>query len=266
MARSSYFPPSMDSMISQLRVWPIWKELKHFAVSAACEDSSTSTRADEFCRSLSRDLAPSCTIAKELWLFNQLCVPGLRAIAAGEAALAQLIIISVHHAESLPEAVKRWIDLWLGQRNGHNNVLLALFDPVYQGVSNSMRGYLQEVAKRGNMELLVKSEDASDYRRHQGRLLSSMLRCRSDQNQPSNCLIELEMKKSEKPLPPLEKGQLWKTDNGYIQIWHIGKRLVDYKMMKQPGRKAVRTQATTIETLNEYLKNQKAVLTVASRA
>ena len=148
----------MDSMIAKLRVWPIWKELKHFAVSAACEDSSTSTRADEFCRGLSRELAPSCTIAKEMWLFNQLCVPGLRAIAAGEAALAQLIIISVHHAESLPDAVKRWIELWLGHRKGHNIVLLALFDPVYAGVSSSMRGYLQDVAKRGDMDLLVKSE------------------------------------------------------------------------------------------------------------
>jgi hypothetical protein len=159
MVISNDHPPLMESMISQLRVWPIWKELKHFAVSAACEDSSTSTRMDEFCLGLSRDLARNCTIAKEMWLFNQLCVPGLRAIAAGEAALAQLIIISVHHAESLPDAVKRWIDLWLGQRNGHNNVLLALFDPVYQGVSSSMRGYLQDVAKRGEMELLVKSED-----------------------------------------------------------------------------------------------------------
>ena len=123
----------MDSMISKLRVWPIWKELRHFAVSAACEDSSTSTRADEFCRSLSRDLAPSCTIAKELWLFNQLCVPGLRAIAAGEAALAHLIIISVHHAESLPDGLKTWIDLWLKQRNNHGIVLLALFDPALAG-------------------------------------------------------------------------------------------------------------------------------------
>jgi hypothetical protein len=120
-------------MISKLRVWPIWKELRHFAVSAACEDSSTSTRADEFCRSLSRDLAPSCTIAKELWLFNQLCVPGLRAIAAGEAALAHLIIISVHHAESLPDGLKTWIDLWLKQRNNHGIVLLALFDPALAG-------------------------------------------------------------------------------------------------------------------------------------
>jgi len=74
------------------------------------------------------------------------------------------------------------------------------------------------------------------------------------------------MKKSNKPLPQLEKGQLWKTANGYIQIWHIGKRLIDYKMMKQPGKKAVQTQSTGIHTLEEYLQNQKAVLTIASPA
>jgi hypothetical protein len=148
----------MDSMISKLRVWPIWKKLKHFAVSGACEDSSTSTRADEFCRCLSRDLARNCTIAKEMWLFSQLRVPGLRAIAASEAALAHLIIISAHHAETLPDGVKTWIDLWLGQRNNHNIVLLGLFDPVYQGSSNLMKVYLQEVAKRANVEFLIKSE------------------------------------------------------------------------------------------------------------
>jgi hypothetical protein len=45
----------------------------------------------------------------------------LRTIAAGEAALAQLIIISVHHAETLPEGVKGWIDLWLGQSPCRNS-------------------------------------------------------------------------------------------------------------------------------------------------
>ena len=154
----------MDSMTSKLRVWPIWKELKHFAVSSACEDSFTSTRADEFCRGLSRDLARNCTIAKEVWLFSQLCVPGLRAIAASEAARAHLIIISAHHAESLPDGVKSWIDLWLEQSKNRSIVLLALFDPVYQGSSSSMKAYLEEVAKRGGIEFLAKSEEAPDYR------------------------------------------------------------------------------------------------------
>jgi hypothetical protein len=84
-------------------------------------------------------------------------VPQLRAIAASEATLAHLIIISVHHAETLPDGVKTWIDLWLGQRNNHNIVLLALFDPVYQGSSSSMKVYLEGVAKKGDVELMIKS-------------------------------------------------------------------------------------------------------------
>ena len=92
------------------------------------------------------------------------------------------------------------------------------------------------------------------------------MRCRDEQHQPSNGLIQLEMKKSNKSLLPLATGQLWTTDTGYIQIWHIGKRLIDYKMMREPGRKAVRTQATLIDTLQEYLKTQKAVLINASPA
>lgn len=50
-------------------------------------------------------------------------------------------------------------------------------------------------------------------------------------------------------LPQLERGQLWRTDLGYIQVWHIGKRLIEYKMMKELGRKAVKTHTTAIDTL-----------------
>ena len=65
-------------------------------------------------------------------------------------------------------------------------------------------------------------------------------------------------------LPQLERGQLWRTDLGYIQVWHIGKLLIEYKMMKEPGKKAVRTQTTAIDTLGKYLKTHKAVLAGAS--
>ena len=60
-------------------------------------------------------------------------------------------------------SVKSWIDLWLRQRNNRSNVLLALFDPVYQGVSSSIKGYLEEVAKRAGMEFLIRAEETPDY-------------------------------------------------------------------------------------------------------
>ena len=82
-----------------------------------------------------------------------------------------------------------------------------------------------------------------------------------EQSHPGDSPTATDMKKNEKNSSPmLIKGQLWKTDKGYIQIWHIGKLLIDYKMMKELGRKAVRTQATAISTLEEYLKDNAAVL------
>jgi hypothetical protein len=94
-----------------------------------------------------------------MWLLTELQTSQLRAIAAGEAAAADLVIISVHHAETLPSEVKRWIQAWLKQRGSRPAVLLALFDPLYLGTSGSIQVYLREVARRGNMEFLARAEE-----------------------------------------------------------------------------------------------------------
>ena len=149
----------MDTTLSRLRVWPLWQKAKRFAVSAVHEDSVTGARADEFCQTLVKCLGRNCKIAKEMWLLTELRTAQLRSIAAREAASADLVIISVHHAEALPDEVKSWIDLWLKQKGSRPSVLLALFDPLYLGTSGSIQAYLREVAKRGNMEFLARSEE-----------------------------------------------------------------------------------------------------------
>ena len=60
-------------------------------------------------------------------------------------------------------------------------------------------------------------------------------------------------------MPALARGQLWKTENGYIQIVDLGKRLIDYRMMRQLGQSR-RTQTSTIETMEQYLKTNEARL------
>ena len=62
-----------------------------------------------------------------------------------------------------------------------------------------------------------------------------------------------------KSLPALANGQLWKTDNAYIQIVELGKRLIDYRMMRQLGQSR-RTQTSSIETMENYLKTNEARL------
>jgi len=149
----------MDATLSKLRVWPLWQKTKRFVVSAVHEDSVTGARAEEFCQMLSRCLDGKCSITKEMWLVTELRTTQLRSIAAGEAAAADLVIVSVHHAEAWPSEVKSWIELWLKQKRSRPGVLLALFDPLYLGSSGSMQRYLREVAERGHMEFVVRSEE-----------------------------------------------------------------------------------------------------------
>ncbi len=63
-----------------------------------------------------------------------------------------------------------------------------------------------------------------------------------------------------KSLRPLAKGQLWQINDAYIQIVELGRRLIQYKMLRQLGQRAVRTQMTGIETLEAYLKDNAARL------
>jgi hypothetical protein len=149
----------MDIALSRLRVWPLWQKAKRFAVSAVHEDSATGARAEEFCQTLAKCLSRTPAFSKEMWLLTELRTAQLKTIAAREAAAADLVIISFHHAEILPDEVKSWIRLWLKQRGRRPAVLLALFDPPCLGTSSSIQAYLREVARRGNMEFLARSEE-----------------------------------------------------------------------------------------------------------
>ena len=64
---------------------------------------------------------------------------------------------------------------------------------------------------------------------------------------------------NKKPMPALANGQVWKTEDAYIQIVELGKRLIDYRMMRQLGQSR-RTQTSTIEMMENYLKKNEARL------
>ena len=149
----------MAATLTNLQVWPAWQKLNRIVVSAVHEDFATGVRADDFCQTLSKCLGRDCEIAKELWPLTELRTPKLRAVAAGEAAAAALVIISIHHSDSLPTEVKSWIDLLLKQKGSRPKLLLALFDPLYLGSSSSIQAFLQGVARKGNMEFLARSEE-----------------------------------------------------------------------------------------------------------
>jgi hypothetical protein len=154
----------MDTIITKLRVWRIWKALERVVAVAVYEDSSTESRVDEFRQGFSLELGQNCSLDKQMWPLSELRMPQLRAIAAADAANADLIIISVRAAESLPDAVQNWIDLWAKRKGNRPAVLLALFDRLERGSSTSIQIHLKEVAKRTKMEFLVQSDESVEER------------------------------------------------------------------------------------------------------
>jgi hypothetical protein len=145
----------MNSAFIRPQVWQRWREAHRVALLATFEDSTTGTRVKQFRQAFSRDLGSKCRIIEHVWLFNTLRLQELREIAAEEAAASDLIIISAHRAEALPDEVKGWIDLWVQPIARHPAVLLALLDPLEEGTANPLQDYLQQVASRGGMEFLV---------------------------------------------------------------------------------------------------------------
>jgi len=151
----------MNPTVTDPQVWQRWKTAKRLVLLAIFEDSVTGLRVKEFCQGLSRNLGQQCQIIEHVWLFSTFRLRELQEIAAEEASASDLVIISVHQAEGLPDEVKSWIDLWLGQQGAHQAVLLALLEPGYEGASGSTEAYLREIARRGGMEFLVEAREQS---------------------------------------------------------------------------------------------------------
>lgn len=83
---------------------------------------------------------------------------------------------------------------------------------------------------------------------------------KSEQNRGFRRLTDVKIRANrKKSRPALANGQLWKTENAYIQIVELGKRLIDYRMMRELGQ-ARRIQTSSIETMEKYLKTNEARL------
>jgi hypothetical protein len=149
----------MNTTVTGPQLCERWKETKRLVLLAAFEDSVTGMRVKEFCQGLSRNLGQQCQIIEHVWLFSTFRLHELQEIAAEEASASDLVIISVHQSEGLPDEVKSWIDLWLSHKGARQGILLALLDPALQDVPGPTQAYLQDAARRGGMEFLVDSTD-----------------------------------------------------------------------------------------------------------
>ena len=62
----------------------------------------------------------------------------------------------------------------------------------------------------------------------------------------------------------LEKGQIWKMGETYVQITDAGKRLVHYKIAKTLNHRGLWRHLASIKTVQTFLKSNRAELVVKS--
>jgi hypothetical protein len=136
---------------------------REVTVVAAYEDANTEARVQQFCSSLQAQMNGSCALVKQMWPMSELRLPQLRSIAAGEAAQAEVLIVSLHHGNALPPPIQSWLEQWVGCKNPASpGVLLALLDPPSAGLSAELQASLKALAARAHMEYLVQTEDTWD--------------------------------------------------------------------------------------------------------
>ncbi len=156
----------MNTTVADPRIWQQWKQRDRLTLFAAFEDSETCTRTKRFRADLSHLLGSGCQVIQHVWVFSAFRLRELREIAAEEASVSDLIIISAREAASLPDEVKQWMDLWLPHQGQRPSTLLALLDPVHSDHPSSIRAYLQGVAQRAGLRFLVSTDEGFEFQTH----------------------------------------------------------------------------------------------------
>ena len=127
-------------------------------VVIAYEDFETGKHAKKTYDFLVEHLGHECQFTNSMWKFGVLSIPKLREMAAKDAAMADIIIVSCHGHELAPE-VKAWTELWLAE-NTHPIALVALFDRAEDDPqqTQAVRAYLASVAQRAQMEFFAQPD------------------------------------------------------------------------------------------------------------
>ncbi len=130
-----------------------WKEAQRVSIVALYEDGISAQKGLEFCQKLSANLEPGCAISHQVWLFAELGLPALRDAAAGEAVVADLVLISARRRDTISPVLKSWMDLWL-QSKGSRSPVLVLLQDGESTEESSLEEYVESAARLGHLECL----------------------------------------------------------------------------------------------------------------
>jgi len=135
-----------------------------FNAVIAYEDFETGKRAKRTYDFLVENLGHDCQFTNQMWKFDVLGIPKLREMAARDAMMSDIVIVSCRGTE-LPAEFKAWVELWVAEPN-HPIALVALFDYLedHDPQASEVRSYLADVAQRGQMEFFAQPGESPRQR------------------------------------------------------------------------------------------------------
>jgi len=131
----------------------------NFNVVIAYEDFETGKHGKKTYDFLVQHLEEECRFDNQMWKFDVLGISKLREMAAKDALMADIIIISCHGTHELPPQVKAWIDSWACGESNAIALVALLGDAGYESGCNQIRDYLAQVARRARMEFFAQPND-----------------------------------------------------------------------------------------------------------
>jgi hypothetical protein len=99
-----------------------------FHILMVYEDSLAGKRAMDACQVLMSQLEGEVELRSSMWTFHTLRNPKLSRIATEDAIEADVIIIATGRNSELPGDVRKWIELWVPQKQGQTAALVAMTD------------------------------------------------------------------------------------------------------------------------------------------
>jgi hypothetical protein len=132
------------------------KVVPTFRVVIVYENSSNVRQAKQAYDFLVANLTHEWQVTSRMWKFDLLRIPELRELAAEDALLADLIIVSCNGNGELPAHVRTWIEMTLGSMPDAV-ALVALLDcpPGQAERAQVTQAYLERVAQRAHMEFFT---------------------------------------------------------------------------------------------------------------
>ncbi len=134
-----------------------------FDLVVGYEDVPTRNRALSLYDRLARRLLDEYDFQCAWWKFDHLRADSLMAQAIGDAAKANMIILSLGAGNQLPPVGQSWIEAWASHKSRRKSALVALIDVPRQPAPGAcqVQSYLEQIAQRAKMDFFFHAAEAA---------------------------------------------------------------------------------------------------------